>query len=150
MEEQNSTDISVSDCLSYHQTLIDDIKFAKGQQWRLAYYILLLEGAIIGIFKALPKRTAITIVLFTTVLVVSAFGTLFLFKFQKDLTRYRGNIKKIRANFPEELKKISAYEPAEGDSTYYAGFLVFIVSVIWVGFVFVGWIIGFWNLIFCT
>ena len=39
----------LSDWLAYYQILIDDIKYAKRQQWNLCYYALLIFGAIVGL-----------------------------------------------------------------------------------------------------
>jgi hypothetical protein len=149
MDEQKSPSIAVAEWLSYHQTLIEDIKFAKSQQWRLAYYVLLLQGAIIGLSKTLPTHNVTIIILSMATLFIAIFGTYFLLKFQNDMTRYRSNIKKVRSKFPSDLKEIATYESAEGDPAYYSGFLYFIISFIWLGAILVGWSIGFWNFIFC-
>jgi hypothetical protein len=43
-----------------YKILVDDIKFAKLQQWRITYYIILTFAAIIGIYALLqPKVTRI-------------------------------------------------------------------------------------------
>jgi hypothetical protein len=139
----------LSDWLSYHRLLVDDIKYAKSQQWRLAYYILLLLAAVIALSKTLGSEPEVKIILFITSLLLAAAGTHFLRKFQKDLTRYRQNISKVRAKFPDDLRDVATYEPAEGDPTYYADFLHLLIGVIWVAFIFVAWAIKFWNLIFC-
>jgi hypothetical protein len=150
MEESRKESPKLSDWLSYHRLLVDDIKYAKSQQWLLAYYILLLLAAVIGLSKALGTKPEVTIVLFITSLVLAVSGTCFLTKFQQDLNRYRKNIKRVREKFPDDLQDIAKYEPAEGDPGYYATFLYLLIGVIWVGVIFVGWAIKFWHLLFCS
>ena len=85
MEESKTGSPQLSDWLSYHRLLVDDIQYAKSQQWRLAYYILLLMAAVIGLSKTLGSETKVTIILFITSLMLATAGTYFLHKFQKDL-----------------------------------------------------------------
>ena len=105
MEEAKTESPKLSDWLSYHRLLVDDIKYAKSQQWRLAYYTLLLLAAIIGLSKTLGSGPEVKIILFVTSLALAVAGTYFLRKFQKDLTRYRQNISKVREKFPLNFKK---------------------------------------------
>jgi hypothetical protein len=149
MEESTIESPKLSDWLSYHRLLVDDIKYAKSQQWRLAYYTLLLLAAVIGLSKALDSGPEVKIILFITSVLLAVAGTYFLRKFQKDLTRYRQNISKVREKFPNDLREIATYEPAEGAPTYYADFLHLLIGVIWAAVIFVAWAIKFWNLIFC-
>ena len=140
---------SVSNWLSYHQNLVENIKYAKSQQWRLAYYILLLLAGVIGLSRTLGAQPQVSIILFLIAVALAVAGTHFLLKFQNDLTRYRKNIKKVREKFPVDLQELSAHEPAEGDPSYYTDFLYLLVSVIWVATALVAWVIGFVQLVFC-
>jgi hypothetical protein len=145
MVEHNSPKISLSDWLSYYQILGEDVKFAKLQQWRLAYYILLIQGAIIAIHTQLTGKIAATIMLFIITFFVSAVGTRYLYRFHDDLKGYRENMFKVIKKIPDELIKTADLKPLEEVDKQYKIFLGFIVSIIWTGFVFVGWILGIWN-----
>lgn len=138
------------DWLSYYKILIEDIRYAKNQQWRLAYYTLLLLGATAAASRYLKPPLQATIALFLAALALSIFATHYLFKFQRDLWRYRTNVSRIREEkFPDDLRDISKYDPAEKDPYYYSDFLTLLVVVIWVVLFFVAWAIGFWQLLFC-
>ena len=150
MEESNKEPPKLSDWLSYHRLLVDDIKYVKNQQWRLTFYTLLLLAGIIALSKTIDSGPEVKIILFIISLMLAAAGTYFLLKFQKDLTRYRENISKVREKFPDDLRKIATYVPAEGDPTYYSDFLFLLVGVIWATLIFVAWAIKFWNLLFCS
>jgi hypothetical protein len=145
--EPESTNLS--DWLAYYQILIEDVRYGKSQQWRLCYYILLLLVALFALSRTLGQKTEVTIVLFIAAVLLGTAGTHFLLKFQKDLRRYRENIKSVRDKFPKDLQEIARYKPAEEDSTYYIDFLYLLIGVIWAGVIFLGWTIGFWGLLFC-
>jgi hypothetical protein len=118
MEESKSQSTKLSDWLAYYQLLIEDVRYAKSQQWRLCYYILLLLGAVFGLSRVFGQKSEIIIVLFIISVILAIAGTHFLLKFQRDLKRYRENIKNVRDKFPEDLQKIVRYKPAEEDPTY--------------------------------
>ena len=80
MEKSRTEPPKLSDWLSYHRLLVDDIKYAKSQQWRLAYYTLLLLAAVIGLSKTLGSEFEVTIVLFITSIILAVAGTYFLHK----------------------------------------------------------------------
>lgn len=149
MEEIKPASTKLSDWLAYYQILIEDARYAKNQQWRLCYYVLLLLVAVIGLSRALGQKPEVTTILFTTSVILAIAGTYFLLKFQKDLRRYRQTIGNVRDKFPEDLQELVRYKPAEGESTYYVDFLYLSIGVIWAGAIFVGWTIGFWSLLFC-
>jgi uncharacterized membrane protein len=149
MEESKTESAKLSDWLSYHRLLVDDIKYAKSQQWSLTYYTLLLLATVVGLSKTLGSGPEVKIILFLVALIIAVAGTHFLRKFQKDLTRYRQNISKVREKFPKDLKKIADYVPAEGDPTYYADFLHLLIGAIWVAAIFTAWAINFLDLILC-
>jgi hypothetical protein len=135
--------------ISYYQILIDDVKYAKSQQWQVSYYVMILLAAIIGLSKVLPQKIAVKIVLFIAAFLLATIGTYILLRFQKDLRRYRENIAKIRNVFPDDLKEIATYKPAE-DKSYYVNILYILIGTIWVSVLFVGWVIGFWSILFCN
>ena len=150
MANNNSNSTGLSDWLAYYQILIDDVKYAKGQQWHVSYYILILLSAAIGLSKILSIKPVTQIVLFVFSCILATVGTLILSRFQKDLRRYRENISKVRSKFPEDLHDIANYEPAEEDPSYYAFVLYVQIATIWVAVGFAGWAIGFWKLLFCN
>ena len=147
MEEIKQT--KLSDWLAYYSILIEDIRYAKNQQWRLCYYVLLLLGAVIGLSRVLGQSPQVRIILFIASVTLAVAGTHYLLKFQEDLRRYRETIRDVRSKFPKDLQELVRYKPAEEDSTYYIDFLRLLIIVIWAGVVFVGWGIGFWGLLFC-
>lgn len=148
-ERSELTTASLTDWLAYYKILIEDIKYAKTQQWRLAYYTLVLLGAIVALSQYLNPKLPATIVLFIAALLIAIFGTYYLRKFQKDLRRYRTNVSRIREKrFPADLREVSKFEPAEKDPAYYTDFLNLLIVVIWVGLFLVGWAIKFWHLLF--
>ena len=140
---------NLADWLAYYHILIEDVRYAKSQQWRLCYYILLLLVAVFALSRTLGQKTEVSIVLFITAILLAIAGTYFLFKFQKDLRRYRENIKNVRNKFPKDLQEIVRYKPAEEASTYYIDFLYLLIGVIWAGVIFLSWTVGFWGLLFC-
>jgi len=147
--EGKSESVNLSEWLTYYRILVDDIRFAKQQQWRLTYYTLLLLAAIIAISRHLEPELSATIVLFIIALALATAGTYYLERFQKDLIRYRSDVAKIRQEkFPPDLGNIAAYKPAEKDPAYYRDFLILLIIVIWVGLFLVGWAIKFWHLLF--
>jgi len=148
MEKSDQKKATTDQWFQYFQIVIDDIKFAKMQQWRLVYYILLLQVAIVGVY-AMPGKFYMEItILFTLSAFLAIFGTYFLIKFQNDLTCYRNRKGKCIDNFPYDLRDIVRDEKAEGDPGYYISFLRLQISIIWISVALVGWIIGFWKLIF--
>jgi len=52
MSDSSNKKAELSDWLAYHKSLINDIQFAKNQQWRLAYYTVLLLAAVFGLSKS--------------------------------------------------------------------------------------------------
>jgi hypothetical protein len=104
MEESKSQSTKLSDWLAYYQILIEDVRYAKSQQWRLCYYILLLLGAVFGLSRVFGQKSEIIIVLFIISVILAIAGTHFLLKFQRDLKRYRENIKNVRDKFPEDCE----------------------------------------------
>ena len=143
MNQLNNHKTKLSDWLTYHKILIDDIQYAKNQQWRLAYYTILLLAAVFGLSKVLITNSVIVNILFLIAILLGVVGTYFLLKFQKDIKRYRQNIGKVRENFPEDLYHIAKFEKAEGKPTYYASFLILMIGVIWAGVFIVGWSLKF-------
>jgi hypothetical protein len=139
-----------ADWLAYYQILIDDIKYAKQQQWRLAYYALLLFAAVVALSGYLDSKPSSTITLFIVKFFLAVSGTYYLRKFQRDIRRYRTNVSTIRNKyFPPDLRDIAQYEPADKDPYYYGDFLTLLVAVIWLSWFFVAWAIDFWRLLFC-
>ncbi len=139
MEESNNKTIELSDWIAYYKILVEDIQYAKNQQWRLTYYIVLLLAAIIGLSELFKTKSILQIILLIAAVLLGILGTYFLNKFQKDLTRYRENIGKVRNKFFGDLQEISRFEPAEGNPTYYVSFLSLLIGVIWVSVFFVVW-----------
>ncbi len=134
--------------ISYYQILIDDVKYTKNRQWQISYYtMILLAAAIIGLSTALNQKP-IQIILFIISGLLAAVGTYILVRFQKDLRRYRENITKVRLRFPGGLKEIASYKPAEEDKSYYVNILYIQIGTIWVSVVFVGWVVGFWSILY--
>ena len=101
--------------LSY-TTSVEDIRFAKQQQWRLTYYALLL---MIGIFylrsnNELDLIWHIALALITVGIAVSA--VLLIIEIEKDLHGYRSKMIKIENALSSEFKKIN---PADKDKLKY-------------------------------
>jgi hypothetical protein len=132
MQKTNYSPIELSNWIAYYKILVEDIRYAKNQQWRLTYYIVLLLAALIGLSELFKRNWILQTILIIAAILLAIFGTRFLCKFQKDLTRYRSNIGKIRKKFPGYLHDIAKFEPAEGNPTYYVSFLSLLIGVIWV------------------
>jgi len=85
--------------------LVDDIRFAKDQQWRIPYYSLLLFFAIIfiqaGPSSWEPKRASQLIITFILVVAV-AFSIGLLWANYKVIKRYRGHSNKIHDLFKND------------------------------------------------
>jgi hypothetical protein len=126
----------LSDWLVYYQTLIDDIKYAKRQQWNLCYYALLIFGAIVGLtqIENLNLKNYIDKIKWVA-MGLATFTSCFLILFQRDIWRYRKNIKKIIDNkFPNDLADIASY-PKASSRFYYIFFLIFSIGIVWTGYV---------------
>jgi len=105
MSEKPKTVGCLSDWIAYYQILIDDIKYAKRQQWNLCYYALLIFGAIVGLTQIgnLNLKNYIDEIRWIAVGLATSISC-FLIQFQLDIWRYRKNVKKIVKNkFPEDL-----------------------------------------------
>ena len=125
----------LSDWLAYYQILIDDIKYAKRQQWNLCYYALLIFGAIVGLtqIENLNLKNYIDEMRWIAVGLATLISC-FLIQFQLDIWRYRKNIERIIDNkFPNELADIASYPKASG-RFYYIFFLIFSIGIIWAGY----------------
>jgi len=126
----------ISDWIAYYRILIDDIKFAKRQQWNICYYTLLIFGAIIGLtqIKNLELRNYVCLII-SIAAFIAIYVSYLLIQFQMDIWRYRKNAKIIIENkFPYDIASIASY-PKAASWKYYVSFPIFAILIILAGFV---------------
>ena len=133
-----------------YQITIDDIRYAKRQQWAITYYGLLLITGILGFYKLIQSsKTNIACfekgILFALAVLIALMGTWILCTFQKSLCEYRERLVRIinkKENFSKKFK--DALGDISRDYTsfyYYFGSIVFpFILILWIAAGFVFWI----------
>lgn len=100
---------------------VENIRFAKRQQWMVAYYALLLYAAIIGYIKiAGMQKTDIETVfstweelfLYIAIILVVFLGTTYLFLQHNWNCKNRRRLKNIYKKFPREAKRVLEHKGA--------------------------------------
>ena len=93
-----------------YRALIDELKFAKEQQWKVTNYLLVSLAAIFGIGKALGTLTVCEKILATAFVVAAVvFGVYVLYDLQRHLGKSRDRLEAIEKEeskcfTPEERK----------------------------------------------
>ena len=84
------------------QMLDDGIKYSKNQQWLIAYYVLLIQGAIVAFHKTFKELNAVSMwqtVEITGLIIASIatvyFGYKMILNFSEDMRNYRIRINKL-------------------------------------------------------
>lgn len=99
---------------SIYETLSENIRFTKRRQWMLAYYVLLADAAIIGIFirffenGGVPKPNYLLVV-FPFIIIPAGFiyilGIYLLMDIQQSLFNDRRALDKIIDKLPDDIKE---------------------------------------------
>ena len=97
--------------ISYLQLLRSNIEFYKKQQWKLAYYSLLLNAAIISLYVAQTHNTGLSccvkVALVTFSVLVTIFSTVILWKLHGSIESEAKSAK----NLSQDIKEIKDYRP---------------------------------------
>ena len=94
----------------WYQITIDDIKFLKRQQWQTTYYVLLLQGALVGFFKLVTDNGdasfGLRFILINISWAISAIGLYNLLKFQESAQEYRTRLLRlVKPGLSERFQK---------------------------------------------
>ena len=96
----NDTNIK-DQALTIYSKLIDDIQFAKLQQWRTVYYCVILLGAILTSTKTFcsPSSKFINLILSIVSGAIGILGCIAIIIFQRSLNEYRKKVNKLKYEF---------------------------------------------------
>lgn len=103
-----------------YSTTVEDIRFAKRQQWQITYYALILMAAIyyfMGKYQVFPlSKILISIVGFVTIVLLC--------RIEKDIhSRYRPRIDAVRNKLSHDFQSIILIEQDYLKSKYKFGYL---------------------------
>lgn len=99
-------DITQKDLHLIFTTSVEDIKFAKLQQWRITYYAMLLMAGIFYIRTYYQLHCFWHICLIIFILVLAFIALMLLYKIEKDILKYRTRIKEIQGNLSQNIQGI--------------------------------------------
>lgn len=138
MGDETNKDLRIA-----YQILVEDIRHTKARQWTLTYYVLLLFVAIIGFKRVLlPVMTwQEEFILFLISFLLGVWATVCLRTLQEDMRRYRERLQKLDSmlscTFQQNCPVIHDYNKL----SYNWKFLWTFIITIWVGVIFVGWLL---------
>ncbi len=103
---------------------VEDIRFAKSQQWRLTYYALILMVALMYLKTKYPLCFSWDDVLINSLIpLIAGVAITFLWKMEGDIRRYRGRIKGVRAFLTGPFKNIIKLEANYLERGYKSGYV---------------------------
>ena len=82
---------------------IDDIRFAKQQQWRMTYYALLLMAGIFYIRTNNQFPLIWHIILIIITVLIAGFAVVFIIEIENDIVGYRHRIVQTRKGLSDEF-----------------------------------------------
>lgn len=138
-KDQHSDQTRTAAWLTYYDILVNDIRFAKSQIWRLVYYVILLYAAIFYLSNSPHFGTVGKYILFFSSLFLASFGSHYLLGFYKDIKIYRKKLEDTRVNLPCDLGKIARPESTDPKHERLKHLLLI---VIWISFLLVVWAMG--------
>ncbi len=136
MSQQKTT--GLGQLVSIYETLSENIRFIKRRQWMLAYYVLLADAAIIGIFISFFKNGGVPkpnylLMVFPFIIIPAGFiyilGIYLLMDIQQSLFNDRKALDKIIGKLPKDIK---AFLVSKTSKSFYYGWqypLSFIVGM---------------------
>lgn len=143
MNERNTEldDKSANALLAELQNIRHEVEFSKRQQWAVTNYVLLLYGAIIGIYKLLANKTIylneIYIVIFLSIIILIA-GSYFILLCQNSQNRNNRIAERIRNKF-HIFERI--YEKGDKKSSPSKWVTVILLSILILSYIILIWFI---------
>jgi hypothetical protein len=109
-----------ADLRMLYQVLSSQIEFSKTQQWRVAYYGVLVLGGIAGTYKLFgePSATWVIATFGSLAVLVAIFSTVFICKNEKSLCETRRKYGIIRKRFSPAFQHLVRY-PENYSSPWY-------------------------------
>jgi hypothetical protein len=104
---------------------IEDIKFAKRQQWQLTYYALISMGALMYLKTRyhLPFCWGDALIN-VLIIIIAIFAIFLLWKMENDIRRYRGRIRQARILLSDQFKNIIELDANYLKASYKIGYLL--------------------------
>jgi hypothetical protein len=134
-----------------YRVLFDELKFAKTQQWKITYYLLLVLAAIFGIGKALELKVWEKILGSAFVVVLVGFGLEILRDLQRYMEKCRNRLADIEREdskcFTLEERKFLKLEPEQSAFTRGLAIVVLLALTSVFGGLIVVW--SLWRSLIC-
>jgi uncharacterized membrane protein len=105
MEKYGSTILNPEHILFFYQLTTDEIQHVQKQKWSITYYSLLINAAILGIYKLFAANSIQLfehLTLMSLSVLITFAGVLYLVFTQKLLVDYYVRLRRIYKNLPED------------------------------------------------
>jgi hypothetical protein len=94
-----------------YTTSVEDIRFAKKQQWQMVYYALILMGAIFYLKLHLQLDSFWILILRIAIFMIAAIAIYMIIKIDHDLVGYRFTMTQVRGCLSQEFIAIRKIAP---------------------------------------
>jgi hypothetical protein len=105
MEKNENSILNPENIIFFYQLTTDEINQTNKQKWSITYYCLLLNAAVLGIYKILQMNEAQIfeqLILFFLAVAITFAGILYLIFTQKLLIDYHVRLRRIYKNLPDD------------------------------------------------
>jgi len=105
MEKNENSILNPENIIFFYQLTADEINQTQKQKWSITYYCLLLNAAILGIYKILQMNEVQffeQLALFFLAIAVTFAGILYLIFTQKIFIDYHVRLRRIYKNLPDD------------------------------------------------
>jgi len=98
-----------------YRAFIDELRFAKQQQWTITNYLALTMAAVFGVAKLVSKSPTFSekVVWCALLVVIWSVGLFLLFDLQAYIRRTRARQNEMEKTFSPEDRKLAQWEPPD-------------------------------------